>query len=288
MNANSMECRTPNDICLLLKSSDFITHDLEHAFDDTSDSTPSQDSIPYHLILRKAVTQWNPSVEFRCFVRNRRLLCICQRDLNHFAFLHKMSGRLRSLIQQFFDVRLRDTFPDESFTFDVYVPPPYDRVWLVDLNPWAPRTDPLLFGWLEILSMDDPPEPESEDDGPDFVRLSLNRVPEPLKSDDADDKDDATSDEEFDSGRINANLEETDQDSDIDEDIWRPELRLVRSTDPEAYNFSNAQYSAHKLPRDVVEASQNGEGLMEFARDWQNILARRQEVDGDGESSGDD
>ncbi|KAK1048241.1 hypothetical protein LTR74_017557, partial [Friedmanniomyces endolithicus] len=32
---NSMECRTPNDIYLLLKSSDFVTHDLEHAFDDT-------------------------------------------------------------------------------------------------------------------------------------------------------------------------------------------------------------------------------------------------------------
>ncbi|KAI4134088.1 MAG: hypothetical protein LQ347_001822, partial [Umbilicaria vellea] len=28
---NSMECRTPNDIYLLLKSSDFITHDLEQA-----------------------------------------------------------------------------------------------------------------------------------------------------------------------------------------------------------------------------------------------------------------
>jgi hypothetical protein len=33
MKKNSMECATPNDIYLLLKSSDFVTHDLEHAFD---------------------------------------------------------------------------------------------------------------------------------------------------------------------------------------------------------------------------------------------------------------
>ncbi|CAM6031899.1 unnamed protein product, partial [Sphagnum compactum] len=29
----SMDCQTPNDIYLMLKSSDFITHDLEHPFD---------------------------------------------------------------------------------------------------------------------------------------------------------------------------------------------------------------------------------------------------------------
>jgi len=33
---NSMECRTPNDV-YLLKSSDFITHDLEQAFDGCED-----------------------------------------------------------------------------------------------------------------------------------------------------------------------------------------------------------------------------------------------------------
>ncbi|KAI7047086.1 hypothetical protein KC352_g46099, partial [Hortaea werneckii] len=64
MNAtNSMECRSPNDIYLLLKSSDFVTHDLEHAFDDTVDSPESSmdpSDIPYHLVLRKHF-QMNPS-----------------------------------------------------------------------------------------------------------------------------------------------------------------------------------------------------------------------------------
>ncbi|KAF2478875.1 D123-domain-containing protein [Neohortaea acidophila] len=290
MNANSMECRNPSDIYLLLKSSDFVTHDLEHAFDDTEDSTDltlTPDSIPYHLVLRKAVPQWNPSVEFRCFVRNNRLLCICQRDLNYFDFLFKMTPNLRSLIQEFFDVRIRGTFPDENYTFDVYIPNPYNRVWLVDFNPWAPRTDPLLFSWLEILTMPEPPAVEA-DEGPEVVRLQMGAVPQDIREalreaasripdqydgENADDDEDGSSED----------------DSDVDEEIWHPEFRLVRQNDPEAYAFSSTQYSAHKLPKDVVDASQNGEGLREFARDWHNILARRQrEEQQAGESSEDE
>jgi hypothetical protein len=79
MTKNSMECATANDIYLLLKSSDFVTHDLEHAFDDTDPNTEidiTRDSIKYALVLRK----WfkvNPSCEFRCFVRERRVVGIC-------------------------------------------------------------------------------------------------------------------------------------------------------------------------------------------------------------------
>ncbi|KAI4231460.1 MAG: hypothetical protein LQ352_008402, partial [Teloschistes flavicans] len=78
-----MECRTPNDIYLLLKSSDFITHDLEQAFDgcESSASSPPSPSnedkeagqetndtpIPYTLILRKTIPSPTTSLEFRCF-----------------------------------------------------------------------------------------------------------------------------------------------------------------------------------------------------------------------------
>lgn len=292
MNANTMMCRQPSEIYLLLKSSDFITHDLEHPFDDTvtiPDSTLNKDTVPYHLVLRKAVPSWNPSVEFRCFVRGRRLLCMCQRDLNHYEFLFKMEDRLQSLIQEFFDVRLRDTFSDNNFAFDVYIPDPYNRVWLVDINPWAPRTDPLLFSWMEILDMPEPPEPEKEVEYPEFVRLPLStgangnniQLLEEMRRR-AQAIDDAEETRDDDRGS------DTD-DTDDTEDIWLPELRLVRRTDPEAYQFNTPQYSAHKLPKDVVDASQSGEGLREFARDWENILARRkEEEDQQGESSEED
>lgn len=283
MNANTMECRTPNDVYLLLKSSDFVTFDLEHAFqdcEDSSDSNLSVNDIPFHLVLRKSVTTYNPSVEFRCFVRERKLLCICQRDLNHYDFLEKMEGKLRSMIKEFFDVRLRDTFDDESFVFDVYIPQPFNRVWLIDVNPWAPRTDPLLFSWMELLDKEAPPEPEEPEEIPEgaFARVYIGR-PSKMEQTSL-----ATTADEEDLPLESEGEEEADEEA--DEELYLPELRLVRKNDPEAYNFSHTQYSAHKLPKDVVDASQSGEGLREFARDWQNILEQRKaadEVDGDSD-----
>lgn len=224
--SGTMECQTAEDVYLLLKSSNFITHDLEHAFDGCIDADKHDlDAIPYVLVLRKHF-QLNPSLEFRCFVRERKLIGICQREQNYFEFLSKMEAELRKVILDFFNVRLRDTFPDESFTFDVYIPPPHDQVWLMDINPWAIRTDPLLFSWLELLTMDDEVS-EDEDPGED------------------------------------------------DDDAGFPEVRLINRNDPEAYNFSTQQYGAHKLPKDVVDASRAGGGqLRELADQWRELIQR--------------
>lgn len=247
MNAtNTMECRAPNDIYLLLKSSDFVTHDLEHAFDSCQDD--EQIDIPYHLILRKHVLM-HVSLEFRCFVRKKRIIGICQRDLNHYEFLFKdnMQGKLRRVIQNFFEDKLRNTFSDENYAFDVYVPPPHNRVWLVDINPWARRTDPLLFSWMELLELPEPAEREGD--------ISEQPIP---------------------------NDEEADEEVD-----FVPEFRVVRRDDPEAYAFNSPQYSAHKMPRDVVDASQKGGGVLrEFAQEWKEALARQQ--NGAQDSSDDD
>ncbi|KAH7089507.1 D123-domain-containing protein [Paraphoma chrysanthemicola] len=269
MNAtNNMECRTPNDIYLLLKSSDFVTHDLAHAFDDTVEQdSGAEEEIPYHLVLRKWITL-NPSVEFRCFVRERRLIGMCQRDLNHFDFLFNMQDKLRDTIQEFFDVRLRDTFPDPNFTFDVYVPPPHNKVWLMDINPWAMRTDPLLFSWMELLTLELPDVTQGDKETAETtVRLRIAR-PGDAAGVDFDDE---------------AEKEDTDDDDDDEvEEIWQPEFRLVRRDDPEAYGFTTPQYSAHKMPKDVVDASRDGGGgLREFAMQWEEAqrLAEQQRAE---------
>ncbi|OSS47977.1 hypothetical protein B5807_06365 [Epicoccum nigrum] len=260
---NSMECSSPNDIYLLLKSSDFITHDLAHAFDDTADqSTKPDPEIGYHLVLRKWINL-NPSVEFRCFVRDRQLIALCQRDLNHFDFLFNMQDKLRQLVQDFFDSKLRNTFPDPNFTFDVYIPPPHDKVWVVDFNPWAMRTDPLLFSWMELLTLD-VPEARSQDKEEDVVRIPIAQAGGPvvISLDDIESASDSD-----------------DSDEDDVEEIWQPEFRLVRKDDPEAYGFTTPQYSAHKMPKDVVDAASGGEGMMrEFAMQWQDAqrLAEQQ------------
>lgn len=292
---NSMECRSPNDVYLLLKSSDFITHDLEHAFDDAVDRPGSSrltpEHIPYHLALRKYF-EISPSVEFRCFVRGRKLIALCQRDLNHFDFLFKMCDQLRSKIQEFFDVRLRDTFPDADFAFDVYVPPPFERVWLVDINPWAPRTDPLLFSWMELLTMDEPPNAGDEEDLEEITfRVPFRPAPstgqhsDPVEPGNADDRPGLSESERLENVSEDEEDLEGEEEEDVDEEFWRPEFRLVKKSDPEAFSFNTPQYSAHKLPKDVVDASQSGEGLREFARDWREMLAKRQREDEQAESS---
>ncbi|TID20038.1 gb [Venturia nashicola] len=256
---NSMECRSPGDVYLLLKSSDFVTHDLGHAFDDCVDDGTTPE-IYYHLALRKTV-QLNPSLEFRCFVRNREILGICQRDQNHFEFLFEMQDKLRERIQDFFQKRLKHTFPDPDFAFDVYIPPPHERVWLIDVNPWALRTDPLLFSWLELLTMPGPSTTSSQTREPEKVRLQIRK-------------------EDHAPAESNSPVQEREdgESSDEEEEIWTPEIRLIRSDDPEAYSFSTQKYSAHKLPKDVVDASTGGEGqLREFAQQWKELLEKQKE-----------
>ncbi|KAJ5302249.1 hypothetical protein PENANT_c008G10596 [Penicillium antarcticum] len=280
---NDTQCRTPNDIYLLLKSSDFITHDLDHPFDDCvpdtandDTTTPTVDSplpqVPYHLVLRKYVN-FNPSLEFRCFVRNRVLLCMSQRDQNHFDFLFPMRDMLRSRIQSFFDEKLKDSFPEPNFVFDVYIPAPHQRVWLIDVNPWAQRTDPLLFSWLEILNMKDPIGIQEDDDGAEgFVRISL-RDGSIITSGTA---------EELDAGDSSSESEEENDDPEKDDDQapFLPEFRLIKKDDPEAYAFSSTQYSAHKVPKELVDASLAGPGGMsEFMGKWHEILKQQEQED---------
>lgn len=275
---NDMACTTPNDIYLLLKSSDFITHDLEQLFDDCEDESEDESEswnkaeessvdeplskIPYHLVLRKTIPAFNPALEIRCFVRSKHLLCMCQRDLNHFDFLPRLIPKLRSLIQDAFDKNLKKSFPDASFVFDVYIPPPHDRVWLIDVNPWAPRTDPLLFSWLEILNMRGREQGGADKLQDGVVRLSINGNACRNRTQDLDE-------EQGEEGEDDSENEE--------EDVFTPELRLVNRDDPEAYNFNTPQYSAHKLPKDVVDASVDGSaGLREFIGTWREIVARQE------------
>jgi len=252
---NDMECRTPNEIYLLLKSSDFVTHDLEQAFDGCV-ADQSSTLIPYVLVLRKSFNL-NPSLEFRCFVRNRSLIAVSQREMNYFSFLFEMRSKLLERIQSFLrdDLLASDYFSDaelDSFVFDVYIPPPHDRAWLIDINPWAPRTDPLLFSWLELLTL------------PDHSPTALQWRGEGA---------------------------EESSDDDEEEEFHDPEFRLVGHDDPEAYQFSSTKYSAHKLPKDVVDASMGAGGsggMEEMMREWKKALEKRVEEDevSDGEGKG--
>ncbi|KAK2590608.1 hypothetical protein QQS21_011710 [Conoideocrella luteorostrata] len=251
---NTLKCTSPNDIYLLLKSSSFVSHDLDHAFDGCTSTPPSRPFAPI-LVLRPFFTP-HVALEFRCFVKHRSLIGITQRDLNYYAFLEGLRPQLWAKIKTFFQQKLRLTFPDACFVFDVYIPedPVADdglgRVRLMDINPWAPRTDPLLFSWQELLDTD---------------------VKRPLYGS-------AAADHMAEVGGDDDNTaEETDDDTNV---VYQPnavpELRLIEKDDPAAFNFSTPQYSAHKLPKEVVDASMAGEGgLREFAQRWKEITEGR-------------
>ncbi|KAI1847827.1 hypothetical protein JX266_006322 [Neoarthrinium moseri] len=258
---NTVKCTSANDVYLLLKSSNFITYDLEHAFDDctpipgagtAASSAPAAAPFKPVLVLRSF---FNPhtALEFRCFVKHRNLVGICQRDLKFYEFLLDLRPAVVAKIAQFFNHRLRYTFPDGNFAFDVYIPEgedePLGRVRLIDINAWAPHTDSLLFGWDEL------------NDWP---------VPGPIIG---------VAGAEGDEGGLQTGSEATedeDEEDDDDEDDIVPELRLVEKDNSAAYNLSSPAYSAHKLPKDVVDASMAGQGGMrEFAQKWKEMTEYR-------------
>ncbi|CAG8528509.1 4408_t:CDS:2 [Cetraspora pellucida] len=156
---NTLKCNTPSDIFLLLKSSDFVAHDLDHAFEDCNyeeESLRRQRPDVFELVLRK----WYdvaPSMEFRCFVRNEELVAISQRDVNYYPFLVDVQEDLETKIIQFFNTNIRNKFFNRDYVFDAYVTRNRERVWLIDFNPFGPMTDSLLFTWEDILTAAGPP-----------------------------------------------------------------------------------------------------------------------------------
>ncbi|CAG8821218.1 22299_t:CDS:2, partial [Dentiscutata erythropus] len=143
----------------LLKSSDFVAHDLDHAFEDCNyeeESLRRQRPDVFELVLRK----WYdvaPSMEFRCFVRNEELVAISQRDVNYYPFLVDVQEDLETKIIQFFNTNIRNKFFNRDYVFDAYITRNRERVWLIDFNPFGPMTDSLLFTWEDILTATGPP-----------------------------------------------------------------------------------------------------------------------------------
>ena len=153
-------CETFNDICLLLKSSDFIAHDLTDPFMLSSHTNCSDHpQIEYVLVLK----QWMeimPSGEYRCFVRDKNLIAISQRSSQYYSFIESEKGTITRKINRFFNRVMKPTFPNESFVFDVYLAGGSAKPLLVDINPFTTITDSLLFSWEELNGESALPEVE--------------------------------------------------------------------------------------------------------------------------------
>ncbi|KAM4670723.1 translation initiation factor eIF2 assembly protein isoform 2-T5 [Amazona ochrocephala] len=147
---SSLKCKALSDIFLLFKSSDFITRDLIQPFIHCTDDSPDP-SLDYELVLRKWC-ELIPGAEFRCFVKENKLLGISQRDYTqYYDHISKQHEEICRSIQEFFKKHIQYKFLDEDFVFDVYRDS-RGKIWLIDFNPFGEVTDSLLFTWEELTS----------------------------------------------------------------------------------------------------------------------------------------
>uniref|UniRef100_A0A3Q3WFC6 Translation initiation factor eIF2 assembly protein n=1 Tax=Mola mola TaxID=94237 RepID=A0A3Q3WFC6_MOLML len=148
---SSLQCQSLSDIFLLFKSSDFITHDLTQPFLLCSDKDSPDPVINYKMVLRK----WSeliPGGEFRCFVKENKLIAISQRDYTqYYQHILKQEEQICQAIQEFFIQHIQYNFLDEDFVLTVFHIL-QGKVWLIDLNPFGEVTESLLFSWGELMS----------------------------------------------------------------------------------------------------------------------------------------
>jgi hypothetical protein len=147
----SLKCTSLSQVYLLLKSSDFITHDLSMPFADCEDADTENPQVQYCLILRKWI-DINPGLEYRCFVKNKELIAISQRDNSTFYEHIKTSeSSIKQDIVSFFKEHIQHKFTSDNYVFDV-LRTKKDKVILIDFNPFGETTDSLFFTWDELFS----------------------------------------------------------------------------------------------------------------------------------------
>ncbi|KAG8440019.1 hypothetical protein GDO86_005985 [Hymenochirus boettgeri] len=171
---SSLKCKTLSDIFLLFKSSDFVTHDFTQPFIYCVDDSPDP-KIKYELVLRKWC-ELIPGAEFRCFVKENRLIGVSQRDYTqYYDHISKQKGEICKAIQDFFQEHIMYNFPDEDFVFDIYKDS-QGKIWLIDFNPFGEVTDSLLFTWEDLRKNNIPSEEHCEEQDCPVFRCTTSEV----------------------------------------------------------------------------------------------------------------
>jgi len=121
----------------------------EEQLDSKDDEKPSYE---LELVLRKWYSL-EGSRELRCFVRNGQLIAFCQREPNHFDFLSEpvTFGKMRQTAIRFWNEKVKDIWMgSRNYVIDLYLTRDLSNAYIMDFNPYAPRTDPVLFTYQEL------------------------------------------------------------------------------------------------------------------------------------------
>ncbi|WVW85072.1 hypothetical protein I302_107108 [Kwoniella bestiolae CBS 10118] len=152
-----LHCTSPSDVYLLLKSSDFISHDLDpqRAYAGCDEEAQGGSRPKLELVLKRFLDV-NPSREIRCFVRNNTLIGITQRDSVFYDHLQLEDPRTKicDTVRAFWEDEIRENYGGgHDYIFDLYLSPNLDSAQIIDFQPYRPSVDPLLFTYEELLSI---------------------------------------------------------------------------------------------------------------------------------------
>ena len=138
----SLCCKTPKEVLLLLKSSCLLTSDLEFA--SQLNLQPMLNLSKYHKLKEGMI--------FRAFVKQKQLIAACQKDISaYYEYLSDLKPIISDKIKAIFE-DIVEKCPLNDYEFDVYIDlPPRFRVFILGFNPFGETTDPLMFTW-EILN----------------------------------------------------------------------------------------------------------------------------------------
>ncbi|XP_017879324.1 cell division cycle protein 123 homolog isoform X2 [Ceratina calcarata] len=151
----TLKCRSLEEVYLLLKCSDRISRDLSNVKNCTDRKTP----VKSCLVLK----QWrdiNPCTEFRCFVINKELIAISQRDISQYhSYNEAEKYNIQTDIKSLFTEHIKDKFPLNNFSFDV-IRYKKEKVKIVDFGPLdEASTKGTLFTYDELQNeIEDTPE----------------------------------------------------------------------------------------------------------------------------------
>ena len=189
----SLKCITPGHVFLLLKSSDFVSQSVTRTgprryCSDFSEDKKEEDLEKNSVLVLRRWGNISLSQEFRCFVRNHRIIALSQRDVfSYYDYLESRRERVRSCVSKFFQnemipiLKANSTkkIPD-SFVMDVFIDRK-DKVHLIDLSVLGKPTDTLLFSFSDLRNLENRLVVETSEKSFDFeirfVRTKKQIVP---------------------------------------------------------------------------------------------------------------
>lgn len=90
---------TADEIFTLLKSSTFVTHDIQCPFNEAIPEFKADE----HFLVLKRWHNLNRGMEFRCFVKDKKVVAISQRDVTaYFEFLPDLQEAIEKTLNHFY------------------------------------------------------------------------------------------------------------------------------------------------------------------------------------------